>query len=356
MIYMEKRNFIFVKLFVFLLLFLSATLLKSQKTSGNESCFPMIWNQGITKKSWVYLEQDEPGFYKENSDITEGDNLNMPKNNWDAVYIDNKTKKKFSTPHQTNASFKFVTTGYAANQQKGVFRFNFIVLNKNKKHNESYIFRIINNSQRESYKTYGKIKEVGFVFDNWPQYWANENKWIGGYHSLSENYQIENLDNLVVSFKFRLVAYNKPLNKKIIEKKWLGSYATCDLRFNEYDANGKVLQSYLIGLVFSNPLKVDYNGNKNDNILFESNLINTNEQKIILVHGNKNGVNEINKVSPENTFQNVEIDFKPLIMKYLNINSNHKNIITGIDIYSATRAADFTYDIKDIQVTGCKQD
>jgi hypothetical protein len=54
-----------------------------------------------------------------------------------------------------------------------------------------------------------------------------------------------------------------------------------------------------------------------------------------------------------NTFQTVEIDFKPLIKKYLVVNLNKKNIITGLDIYSATRSVDFTYDIQDIQVTGC---
>lgn len=352
--FMKEKYFIFNRLLFFLLILMSDTSLKSQEKSNEADCFSMIWNQKITKKSWVYLEQDERGFYKENSDITDGDKLKMPTNNWDAVYVDNKTKEKFSTPHKTNASFKFVTTGYKPNQQRGKFGFNFTVLNQNKKDEEPYIFRIVNNSQKESNKTLGKIKEVGFVFDNWPQYWVNENKWIGGFHSFLENYEVENLDNLIVSFKFRLVDYNAPLNKSMIEKKWLGSYATCDLRFSEYDENGKVLHSYLIGVVFSNPLKVDYNGNKSDDVLFESNVVNGNDIKVFLVHGSKNGVNEINNVSSNNIFQDVKIDFKPLIMKYFNINRKNKNIITGVDIYSATRAADFTYEIQDIQIKGCR--
>uniref|UniRef100_A0AAU6WQK9 Uncharacterized protein n=1 Tax=Chryseobacterium endophyticum TaxID=1854762 RepID=A0AAU6WQK9_9FLAO len=50
-------------------------------------------------------------------------------------------------------------------------------------------------------------------FDNWPQYWADEKKWTGGYHSFSGNYQVEKLNNLTVKFKFRLVDFNAPLKK-----------------------------------------------------------------------------------------------------------------------------------------------
>lgn len=348
---MKNEKFIIAVLFVLILLSFSS--LNSGSASNQTKCFPMLWNQGITKKSWVYLEQDEPRFYKKNSDISDGDHLKMPKNSWDATYIDYETRQKFSTPDKTNASFKFVTTGYRIEDQKKEFGFDFMVLNKDKKNEEPIIFRISNNSQKTDSKTTGTVREVGFVFDNWPQYWADEKKWTGGYHSFSGNYQIEKLNNLTVKFKFRLVDFNAPLKKNIIQGKWIGSYATCDLRFTEYDENGKVIKPYLIGIVFSNPLNVDYTDNKDDGILFGNPASKNSQQQILLLHGNKNGVKEINSITPENRFQTVEIDFKPLISKYLNINKKHKNIITGIDIYSATRAVNFTYDIQDIQVTGC---
>ncbi|MFU8972238.1 hypothetical protein [Chryseobacterium wangxinyae] len=315
----------------------------------------MIWNQHISKKSWIYLNQDITKFYKKNSDLTEAESLEMPKNNWDATYTDNETKQKFSTPNTVNASFKFVTLGYKIDDQKKKFGFDFIIVNQNKKSDEPYIFRIINNSQKDSYEKLGTIREVGFVFDNWPQYWKSEDKWTGGQHSFSGNYQVEKLDNLKVKFKFRLVNFNMPLNKKMIRQKWLGSYATCDLRFNGYDENGQIVNKYLIGVVFSNPLKVDYNDNLSDDALFGKGEAKADEQQILLLHGGKIGLNEVNVVSRDNVFKTVEIDFKPLIKKYLNINKNHKNIITGLDIYSATRATDFAYEIQDIQVIGCEK-
>jgi hypothetical protein len=112
----------------------------------------------------------------------------------------------------------------------------------------------------------GSLKEVGFVFDNWPQYWANTNEWTGGTNSFSGNYQIEKLDKIIVKFKFRLINYNTPLNKKISKEKLLGSYATCDLRFNEYDENGKIQKTYLLGVIFSNPLQIDFNDKPNDDV------------------------------------------------------------------------------------------
>lgn len=320
-----------------------------------EDCFSMIWNDRITKRSWIYLEQDETKVYKKNSDISEGDLLKMPKNMWDADYTDNVSAEKFGTPNKTNASFKLVTLGYNVKDQKKTVGFDFMILNQSKKEDDPYIFRIVNNSQKESSTTLGTLREVGFVFDNWAQYWDKDKVWTGGNHSFKANYQVEDLDKIIVKFKFRLVDYNAPLNKEMIEKKWLGSYATCDFRFIEYDENGKPINSYLIGLVFSNPLKVDFNGNPNDGILFGSTKTeNGIFQKFLLLHGNKNGVKEVNTIDAQNGFKTVEIDFKPLIEKYFNINKNHKNIISGLDIYSATRATNFTYDIQDVQVNGCK--
>lgn len=282
--------------------------------------------------------------------------MGTPKYSWDAIYTDAFTNEKFNTSSQTNASFKFVTLGYKVEDQKKEVGFDFIVLNKNKKRDEPFIFKISNNSQKENPKTLGTLREVGFVLDNWPQYWRNEKKWTGGLHSFSDNYQVEKLDRLVVKFKFRLVNYNKPLYDEMIQKKWLGSYATCDFRFNEFDENGKLINSFLLGVVFSNPLNVDFNENSKDDILFGSmKTENKSTYRMLLLHGNKVGIKEINIVTSQNDFKTVEIDFKPLIEKYFNINKRHKNIVTGLDIYSATRASDFTYEIQDLRMTGCIQ-
>lgn len=345
---MRNQNFIIV----ILLIFGSFNSQKNKSRAEKPHCFSMIWNDRITKRSWIYLNQDKGIVYRKNSDITDGDVLKMPQNNWDAMYTDAETKQKFNTPNKTNASFKFVTLGYKVDDQKKKIGFDFMVLNSDKKNNEPYIFRIVNNSQKTT-ENVDALKETGFVFDNWPQYWKEENKWSGGRHSFSDNYQIDELENINVSFKFRLVDYKSPLDKKKVQEKWLGCYATADLRFDEYSESGILINSYLIGVVFSNPLKVDFNGNKNDNVLFKS-VQAENKRNLLLIHGNKNGIKEVNAVSSKDVFQTVQIDFKPLVKKYLNINKNHKNIITGLDIYSATRAADYTYEIKDVQIIGCK--
>ncbi len=355
---MKIQNYIFIEIITILCLLLQQnfTFLRlKNKNLYKKECFPMLWNQGITKKSWVYLEQDESKFYQRNSDITEGDDLNMPTNSWNAIYNDNETQKLFRTPNQTNASFKFVTTGYNVNDQKKDVGFDFMVINKNKKKEEPYIFRISNNSQYEKSETLGIIKEVGFVFENWPQYWDRENKWTGGMHSFRRNYEVEQLDNLIVKFKFRLVKFSAPLHKQLIKEKWLGSYATCDLRFNSYNDKGEIVNKYLIGVIFSNPLNVDYNENQNDNILYGTGEVEKGKQQILLLHGNKNGVTEVNKTTGKNVFQSVEIDFKPLIDKYLKIDKRYKNIITGLDIYSGTRATNFIYEIQDIRIIGCEK-
>lgn len=341
-----------------ILVFAGFTSLDQYVKPGRLMCSPMLWNNHITKRSWIYVNQDEQMVYKEISDITDGDNLKMPKNRWDAKYTDSKTKNVFNTPDQTNASFKFVTLGYKMEDIKKNVGFDFLILNKNKKKDDPYIFRIVNNSQKVKYETVGDLREVGFVFDNWPQYWEKDKVWTGGQHSFSDNYQIEKLDNLIVKFKIRLINYNTPINKNVAKEKWLGSYVTCDFRFNEYSTNGKLLNSYLLGVVFSNPLKVDFNGNDSDHILFGSTKKEKDgtTYKMLLLHGSKVGIKEINTIDSKNNFQTVEIDFKPLLEKYYKINKNNTNIVTGLDIYSATRGVDLTYDIQDLQMTGCKRD
>lgn len=337
---------------IILISFTSLDKIKSIKSE----CFSMIWNVKIMKRSWVYLNQDDGKIYKQNSDITDGDKLKMPINNWDANYTDEKTKLKFATPNKTNASFKFVTLGYKVSDQNKLVGFDFKILNNNKKNEEPFIFRILNNSQKEDNKAMGTLREVGFVFDNWPQYWSENNNWAGGEHSFSGNYNIKDLDKLIVRFKYRLVDFDAPLNKKMVKEKWLGSYVTCDLRFNEYDESGKMTDKYLIGVVFSNPLNVDYNDNRNDDILYGlgGKVTNPNEKQVLLLHGNKVGVKEINNLNNKNEFQIVEIDFKPLINKYIEFNEGNRNIITGLDIYSATRGSNLTFDIQNIEVIGCK--
>jgi hypothetical protein len=341
---------IIINIFFGSIIFTSFTLLKNNILN----CFPLLWNNHITKRSWVYLNQDEGKIYIKNSDISEGDALKMAKNSWDAIYLDTKTNQKFSTKERRNASFKFVTAGYKAEDQNRDLGYDFKILNNNKKPEAPYIFRITNNASEENPETLGKLREVGFVFENWPQYWRQTNEWTGGAHSFSDNYQVEKLNKILVKFKFRLVNYSAPLSqyKNQTKEKWLGSYASCDLRFCEYDENGNVVKNYLLGVLFSNPLKVDYNDNPNDGILWGEN--NTKEKIIkLLIHGEKNGIKEINKSS--DIFQAVEIDFKSLIGKYFKINKNHKNIIVGLDIYSNTRSTNLTYDIQDIQVIGCQK-
>ena len=350
---MKKQKLIFL-LCISIFFLISFNSLKDGYKSIQDGCFPLIWNQGITKKSWVYLNQDETKVYKKNSDISEGDDLKMPKNNWDATYTDTQSKQQFSTPNKTNASFKLVTLGYKVDDQKKQVGFDFSILNNSKNNNDPYIFRVVNNSRKENIKNIGNLREVGFVFENWPQYWKEANKWTGGLHSFSDNYQVESLDNLKVKFKFRLVNFNAPLYKSLIKEKWLGSYMTCDLRFNEYDEKVNIINKYLVGVIFSNPLNVDFNDNPNDAVLFGKGSAKAGEQQILLLHGNKVGIKEVNTVGKTNDFKTVEIDFKPLINRYLNINKNRKNILTGLDIYSATRGVDFTYEIQDIQVTGCQ--
>ncbi|WP_156907144.1 hypothetical protein [Epilithonimonas caeni] len=349
---MKNKDFIRTEFLIFILSFI--TLKYSGQRSIQENCFSMIWNQGITKKSWVYLDQDQRKVYKKNSDITEGDLLKMPKNYWDATYTDSATNQKFGTKEKRNASFKLVTAGYKLGDQNKSFGFDFKVLNNKKKLDEPYIFRITNNARNERFKTLGTLREVGFVFENWPQYWIENKVWTGGAHSFSNNYQVEKLDEIVVRFKFRLVDYSGSLSQYSgqIKQKWLGSYVTCDFRFSEFDENGNTVHGYLLGVLFSNPLNVDYNENPDDGVLWGE-TDDTKKLTRLLIHGNKNGIKEVNTISDE--FQTVEIDFKPLIDKYLKINKNHKNIIVGLDIYSNTRSTDLTYDIQDIQVIGCNK-
>ncbi|GEN76152.1 hypothetical protein [Chryseobacterium hagamense] len=353
---MKNKKIFMGKIFVFICALINCQDIKVNDKLKEKNCFPMIWNQRVSKRSWIYLNQGETKIYRKNSDISDGDYLKMPKNNWDAIYTDAQTNQKFSTVNKTNASFKLVTLGYKAEDQKKTVGFDFMVLNKDKK-NKPYVFRIINNSQKENPETSGALREVGFVFDNWPQYWPGEKKWTGGQHSFSDNYEVDKLNNLIVKFQFKLVYFNAPLNKKLIQKKWLGSYATCDLRFNEYDENGNVLNRYLIGVVFSNPFNADYNDNKDDAIFYGLGRAPSGEQQVLLLHGSKSGIKEINTISTKNVFETVDLDFKPLINRYLYLkkaNVKNRYIITGLDIYSATRAADFTFEIQDIQVTGCK--
>lgn len=354
---MSSKSFLLLKTIPILLILGSFTSLNSDINTIDDNCSSMIYNDRMMKKSWIYLNQDEGKYYKYNTDISEGDNLNMPYNSWDATFTDNATQQKFYTPKKTNASVKFVTLGYKLVDQKKTVGFDFTIINNKKKTTEPNIFRITNNSQKEGIETLGNIREVGFVFDNWPQYWPVENKWLGGYHSFKQNYNINDLEKIVVKFKLRLADFKDSLSKNRNKGKWLGSYVTCDFRFNEYDEKGNIVNKYLIGVIVSNPLDVDYNENRNDEILFGDGNPNRDldRQQILLLHGNKIGVKQVNKILPAGRFEDIEIDFKPLITKYLSLNKNKRNLVTGLDIYSGTRGADLAFDIKDIQLLGCKR-
>ena len=118
---------------------------------------------------------------------------------------------------------------------------------------------------------------------------------------------------------------------------------------------------YLLGVIFSNPQNIDYNNISTDDIIWEDN----NGDHRILLDGNKLGINCIDGITDIDynltnsdeiyylsNYKNVNIDYLELIEIYFP-NINYENtIITGLDIYSATRGADITFDINNIQLKG----
>jgi len=221
------------------------------------------------------------------------------------------------------------------------------------------------NDTMDAIKSARKLREVGFVFDNWPQHWDNGD-WSGGYHSFRGNYKVNEFSDIRLTFDAKMETYKKayatnntdPVNNK------LGGYATADFRFTLFDNNGNKIKGFLIGVLFSNPENLDYNSNPNDSIIYEIDDIPNNIYSILL-DGRKLGINCIDNISDINTslsnsneiyylnqFKTVTIDYWSLIQTYFpNINYNN-TIMTGLDIYNASRGSDITFSVKDIQLKG----
>ncbi|CAM3327808.1 hypothetical protein [Empedobacter stercoris] len=338
-----------IRLFIvalFLLIFFNCKSYNYQVYTENKKygiSNSLLWNPKITKKSWVFYNQDSAMFRNYYSNLTEGHLLGSPSNQWDSSYLDPISNQTIHTSNLSNYSLMWVTLGYDYNQKKSNPGFDFLILNDNRiSNNEPLEFRIINNAK---FLNNDKLREVGFIFNNWPQYWPVDNVWSGGNHSFKANYNINDFNTLKVTFNAKLNDYKPPLNNTV----WSGAYITCDFRFSVYNDNGSIFKSYLIGVIFSNPSNKDYNGNPNDDIFFQETILNQGVTiERTLLHGNKVGIDNI-----DSSYKNITIDFKPLILKYFNdIDFNKTNFITGLDIYSATRSADITYDIKEIDFEG----
>ncbi len=92
-----------------------------------------------------------------------------------------------------------------------------------------------------------KLREVGFVFDHWPQKFSGS-VWNDGRWSFRENYFLGSLTELKVKLKLKMDTYVPP----ILDITNRGAYITLDLRFNYYNSFGTVIRSDLIGVIIGN--------------------------------------------------------------------------------------------------------
>lgn len=346
--------------------------------SGLNNEESLLWNDGITKRSWLFLNQDNGKPYKNLSNYWDAELVGNPANNPNNVneytFYDGVTNQPFSFPGMRSPSFKWVTYGYDYSywgKYSGfdIWIFDHLADGSPASFNDPLEFRIMNhargmNDLSSPIESARKLREVGFVFDNWPQYWPSESLWTGGYHSFKANYRVNQFSDIRLTFDAKMEAYRKPFDTNNTDPQQynLGGYATADFRFIQHDGNGGIIKSYLIGILFANPQNIDHNYNPNDNIIYED---NNSQTHVILLDGRKLGISCIDNISDINTAQSnvdetyyldiyktVTINYFDLIQQYFP-NVNYTNtIIKGLDIYAATRGSDIAFSIKNIQLKG----
>lgn len=312
---------------------------------------PMFWNQGMNKKSWILLSQDDYKIY--DHDLSEAHLLGTPPNVWPAVYED-AWGNKFQAQNQTSPAVKMVTLGYSWDQKgEENMGFNYQVSAGNDGQN-GLIYSFGNNAIASKKDDLGKLREVGFVFDNWVSFNKTTKVWAGAEHSFRQNYRIGEYSKIELSFEAMIDQY-KASNEDVtsINKNWIGSYITADFRFTFFSAEGEPVGSGLLGVIFANPSGFDLNGKTQDAVFWSDFYAETSINRMLL-HGDKVGL-PVLKVGDKG-FKDISIDYIALLNTFFPeppAGMSFKDaIITGLDIYSATRGENITFKIKNIRLEG----
>ncbi len=338
----------------------------------------LLWNNGVSKRSWLFLNQDNGKVYKNASNFWDaelvGNPANHPNNVNEFTFYDGITNEVFSVPGMRSPSLKWITLGYDYSdwgKYSGydMWIFDNLTDGSPASFDDPIEFRFMNhargmNDESTPVQSARKLREVGFVFDNWAQYWPQTNEWTGGNHSFRGNYSVNQFSDIKLTFDAKMEAYRKAydVNNTDPQQYKLGGYVTADFRFFQHDGNGNIVKGYLIGILFSNPQNVDYNSNPNDNIIYED---DNSQIHRILLDGRKLGISCIDNNSDIDTsltnadeiyylnaYKTVTINYFDLIQQYFPTVNYSNTIISGLDIYSATRGSDITFSVKNIQLKG----
>lgn len=312
--------------------------------------FPLFWNSGMHKRSWILINQDNYGIY--DYDLSDAHLLGTPQNVWPVEY-EKYDGTFFRAQNGEAPSAKLVTLGYEWDARENEnLGFDYTITEDGDKLSYNFFSNAVNSPVDDQ----GLLRELGFVFDNWPLFDANTGTYGGGNHSFRESFRIGDFDSLMLTFDARITNYiNTSVQPDIVRDKWMGTYITADFRYSYYNNSGDAVSSGLLGVHFANPSGYDVNGNSGDEIFWENHL-EDEEHNIhrVWLHGNKIGISTLNP--NDRNFKKINIDYIPLIKSYMPAPpvgmSYDDAIITGLDIYSANRGVTIGFDVKNIEFDG----
>ncbi|RZJ86783.1 MAG: hypothetical protein EOO20_17545 [Chryseobacterium sp.] len=321
-----------------------AANVNNERVSGE--IVPMLWNHRMTKRAWLHLNQDNNTHLSSASSMDEANLDGNPSNIWPYQYTATDmtviSASDRSEPSALFVSLKYDNSKWGQYPGYDLWQYNPVAAGEPRR------FLIMNNAKHQFAPD--SLHETGFVFNHWNA-WETSGLW-----AFREQYKLSDFSEIKPYFKAAIENYSQAISA---QKN--GVYLTADFRYMYIDQAGNTVRSELIGVIFSNLDGSDLNGNIRDGIYWKDFNASTGSNRILL-QAHRIGLSYINPANPYSPSLNgvgsvawttITFDYLDLIAQYMPPPPpNCIAVITGFDIYSASRGGDICFWLQDVQLNG----
>ncbi|MEO1031986.1 MAG: hypothetical protein AAFX55_11310 [Bacteroidota bacterium] len=323
--------------------------------SGGATEIDLLWDIGLNKRSIIRHSSPDDNYYSIPSDLSEADNVGNPRppEKQGKVYI--TEIGPYHSPDSTAASVTFATYQHDE-ADYGQFPGFDLWFTGGWGQPANYKFK--NNTRLMSTV---KLREVGLVTTHWPEM-RKIPLW-----SFRDEFRLNQFNKIEAKFTTDLEIYREQYVRSL-------SYLTCDFRISYRKENYKNVRVDVIGVVFCNLSTANnpeedivyknfpYGDNPVEPIVGSDEEIENYHKNVILLDAEE--IPELDyliKSEPNNGIitaaeRTLIYDFKPLIENYLPappIGMGYEDaIIVGLDIYSAARGCDITFNVNNVRLIG----
>lgn len=313
----------------------------------NSDTIRMLWNNRLTKKSWIFLNQDTGLIFEKASHLEEAHEVGNPGDVWPYKYSCSNGDT-ISASNKAAPSVKAVSWNYSENQWRKNPGYEISTYRDQSRPINPIEFLFKNNAKKAVDSDL--LREIGLVFDHWPERFR-DGSWNDGLWSFRKGYRLTEFSEIRPFLKVKMDNYSAP----ILAADGRGAYISVDFRFAYYDEGGKIIRSDLIGVVFANFFNLDFNLNPDDAIFWQD-FISDPTSRRILLSAEKLGFDFLGSSRSDDEYRTITFDYMPLIKKYLPEPPEGYTfddaIVRGLDIYSGARGTDISFWLKGVQLNG----